>query len=110
MRRTAVRLWAGLSALCTTALLGALVLMTGPVGAQTTGGVTGGTGTGGYGPITTPSTAAPTTVAPVTKPAAIAFTGADIALMVIVAAVAIGVGGTLILVSRRRRSELAGDK
>ena len=105
MTRKAVGLWAALMALCGTALLSLVLLVSGPVAAQTTGGTTGGTGA--YGPTTAGSTVAPTTVAPVSKPAAVAFTGADIALIVIVAACAIGVGGTLVLVSRRRRSQQA---
>jgi hypothetical protein len=97
MVATAVRLWFKLLLLGATALLGAVLLVSTPASAQPT--------TAPYGPATTPSTVAPTTAAPVAKPAAIAFTGADIAAMATVGAVAIGVGGTLILVTRRRRSE-----
>ena len=78
-----------------------------------------------YGPCTQPTTVAPTTVVtkgggngngngngrsgnPVTAasstgPSSTAFTGADLALMFTIGAIAIGVGGVLVLVSRRRR-------
>jgi hypothetical protein len=108
MMRTAVNLWVGFLVMCATAFMGAMLLVSGPAAAAPVTGVTGTTGT--YGPVTsgstvTPATTAPTTpAAPVTSPT-IAFTGADLALMFTFGAVAIGVGGTLVLVSRRRRSE-----
>ena len=40
-----------------------------------------------------------------TKKSALAFTGADIAGLMVVAAVVIGGGGLLVLVSRKRRAE-----
>jgi hypothetical protein len=106
MMRTAVRLWGGVLATLATAFVGAVLLLTGPAAAAPT--TSGGT-TADYGPATAPSTLVTTTTAPpVTKPAAIAFTGADIALMVTIGAAAVGVGGTLVLVSRRRRAEAEG--
>ena len=106
MIRTAVNLWVSFLVLCATALMGAVLLISGPAGAAP---VTGGTGA--YGPVTSPATVTPVTAAPATPAAApvtsptIAFTGADLALMFTFGAVAIGVGGTLVLVSRRRRSD-----
>ncbi len=108
MLRTAVKLWFGFLMLGATALMGAALLVSGPAAAAPP--VTGGTGTTApYAPITsgatvTPATTPPTTPAPVTSPT-IAFTGADLAIMFTIGAVAIGVGGTLVLVSRRRRSD-----
>src|ERR1700722_12447007 len=105
MMRRAVKLWFGILMMGATALMGATLLVSGPAAAAPP--VTGGTGA--YGPVTSGSTVTPTTTAPVTAPAAapvtsptIAFTGADLALMFTFGAVAIGVGGTLVLVSRRR--------
>jgi hypothetical protein len=110
MLRTAVNLWVRFLVLCATAFVGAVLLASGPATAAPVTGVTGTTGsTAPYAPITsgatvTPATTAPTTPAPVTSPT-IAFTGADLAIMFTIGAVAIGVGGTLVLVTRRRRSE-----
>jgi fimbrial isopeptide formation D2 family protein len=53
--------------------------------------------------VVTPATTPP----PVVKPAVIAFTGADIAAMVASALALLGLGGFLVLISRRRRQ--AGD-
>ena len=102
MVRRAVGMWVKLLALGASALFCAVLLVSGPASAAPT---TGGTG---YGPATAPSTVTPTTAAPapVTSPV-IAFTGAEIELMVVIGAVAIGTGGTLVLVSRRRRSAQA---
>src|SRR5258708_30745974 len=103
MIRTAVNLWVSFLVLCATALMGAVLLISGPAGAAP---VTGGTGA--YGPVTSPATVTPVTAAPTPAPVTsptIAFTGADLALMFTFGAVAIGVGGTLVLVSRRRRSD-----
>lgn len=107
MMRTAVNLWVGFLVMCATAFMGLVLLVSGPAAAAP---VTGGTGA--YGPVTSGSTVTPVTTAPVTAPAAapvtsptIAFTGADLALMFTIGAVAIGVGGTFVLVSRRRRSD-----
>jgi fimbrial isopeptide formation D2 family protein len=55
-------------------------------------------------PSTTPSTTT-TTAAPVTKP--LAFTGADIAALAAAGLTLLGLGGLLVLISRRRRQ--AGD-
>jgi hypothetical protein len=92
-----------------TALLGTVLLVSGPAAALAP-----------YGPATQPTTVTPTTVAPstpvlapssVTPPSSahspIAFTGAELALMFTIGAIAIGVGGMLVLASRRRRSKLA---
>ena len=105
MKRTAVNLWVGFLVTCASALMGAVLLVSGPASAAP---VT----TPAYGPVTagttvTPATTAPvvTPAAPVTAPSSVAFTGADLALMFTFGAVAIGVGGTLVLVSRRRRSD-----
>src|SRR5258708_4324053 len=104
MMRTAVNLWAGFLVMCATAFVGAVLLVSGPAAAAPV--------TAPYGPVTSPASVTPVTTAPVTTPAAapvtspsIAFTGADLALMFTIGAVAIGVGGTLVLVSRRRRSD-----
>jgi hypothetical protein len=96
-------MWLKLLALGASALFCAVLLVSGPASAApTTGGTT--TGGTGYGPATAPATVTPTTAAPTPKTApAIAFTGAEIETMVAIAAVAITVGGTLVLVSRRRR-------
>jgi hypothetical protein len=101
MIRQAVRLWMGILVLGATALLSAVLVLSAPAGAQPTT-------TPAYGPATAPATVTPTTAppAPVTTPT-IAFTGADLALMFTIGAVAVGAGGALVLVSRRRRSELA---
>ncbi len=103
MKRMAVNLWVGFLVICASALMGAVLLVSGPASAQP---VT----TPAYGPVTagtTVTTPAPvvTPAAPVTAPSSVAFTGADLALMFTFGAVAIGVGGTLVLVSRRRRSD-----
>jgi hypothetical protein len=100
-------MWLKLMALGASALFCAVLLVSGPASAApTTGGAT--TGGTGYGPATSPSTVvSPTTAAPVATPKTspvIAFTGAEIELMVVIGAAAIGVGGTLVLVSRRRRA------
>jgi len=92
-----------------TALMGAVLLVSGPAAAQAP-----------YGPATQPTTVTPTPVTPSapvvgassvthpsSTPSSTAFTGADLALMFTIGAVAIGVGGMLVLVSRRRRSEPA---
>jgi hypothetical protein len=105
MMRTAVNLLVGFLVMCATAFMGAVLLVSGPAAAAPV--------TAPYGPVTAPATVTPVTTAPAAAPAApvtsssIAFTGADLALMFTIGAVAIGVGGTLVLVSRRRRSELA---
>ena len=104
MMRTAVKLWTGLLVLSATMFMGVVLLVAGPAGAAPT--------TAPYGPVTSPASVTPVTAAPVTAPAAapvtspaLAFTGADLAIMFTFGAVAIGVGGTLVLVSRRRRSD-----
>lgn len=104
MVRRAVQMWLKLLAIGASALFCAVLLVSGPASAApTTGGVT--TGGTGYGPATAPATVTPTTAAPApTTAPAIAFTGAEIELMVVIGALAIGTGGTLVLVSRRRRS------
>ena len=98
MMRRAVGIWTGFLVLCATGLMGAVLLVSGPAAAQPD-----------YGPASGAGNVTATTVAPVAAPASapIAFTGADIAAMAAVGAVAIGVGGTIVLVTRRRRSELA---
>jgi hypothetical protein len=112
MRHRAVGLWAGFLAVGATALLGTVLLVSGPAAALAP-----------YGPATQPTTITPTTLttsAPVVSPASVtpaaashkgpgstAFTGAELALMFTIGAVAIGVGGMLVLVTRRRRSEPA---
>jgi hypothetical protein len=102
-------MWLKLLAIGASALFCAVLLVSGPASAApTTGGVT--TGGTGYGPATAPATVTPTTAAPAATPTtapAIAFTGAEIEMMVVIGAVAIGTGGTLVLVSRRRRSARA---
>jgi hypothetical protein len=119
MRHRAVALWGGFLMAGAAALLGAVLLLSGPAAAVTCP----------YGPCTQPISVTPTTVvsttptvvtpsspAPpspstsqsTTSPSSpIAFTGAELALMFTIGAIAIGVGGMLVLVSRRRRSELA---
>jgi fimbrial isopeptide formation D2 family protein len=57
--------------------------------------------------IVTAPTTTTTTTAPPVKPAVIAFTGADIAAMVASALALLGLGGFLVIISRRRRQ--AGD-
>jgi hypothetical protein len=121
MRHRAVGLWAGFLLLASTALLGGVLLVSGPAAAVTCP----------YGPCTQPTTVTPTTAVS-TTPAAVApsspspssssstasppttasssplaFTGAELALMFTIGAIAIGVGGMLVLVSRRRRSKPA---
>jgi hypothetical protein len=54
-------------------------------------------------PTTTPTTAATTTSGPSTKPSTVAFTGADIAAMTVTGVTLLGLGGLLVLISRRRR-------
>jgi hypothetical protein len=81
-------------------------------------GCTLGPKTGPYGPTTGGSTVTPATVEPSTPviapssvtppfhtsgPTSTAFTGAELALMITIGAIAIGVGGMLVLGSRRRR-------
>jgi hypothetical protein len=91
-----------LTVLGAAALFSVVLFAAGPAAAQPTT-------TPAYGPATSPTVVfTPTTVppAPTTSPA-IAFTGADIALMVTVGAAAVGAGGALVLISRRRRSEAA---
>ena len=53
-------------------------------------------------PVLSPSSATPGSSK--TGPSSTAFTGAELALLFTIGAVAIGVGGMLVLVSRRRRS------
>ena len=114
MRHRAVGLWAGFLMLGATALMGAALLVSGPAAALAP-----------YGPATQPTTITPTTVAPVVSPSPVlapsstagpssangpsstAFTGAELALLFTIGAIAIGVGGMLVLVTRRRRSEPA---
>jgi hypothetical protein len=122
MRHRAVGLWGGFLVLGATALLGAVLLVSGPAAAATCP----------YGPCTQPTTVTPTTAAvsttppvvtrsstptpsatpsPATSPSSpIAFTGAELALMFTIGAIALGVGGMLVLVSRRRRSEPAYER
>ena len=121
MRHRAVGLWGGFLLLGATALLGAVLLVSGPAAAVTCP----------YGPCTQPITVTPTTAvsttptvvtpspppspspAPApstTSSSPIAFTGAELALMFTIGAIAIGVGGMLVLVSRRRRSEQAYER
>ena len=73
----------------------AVALLSSPAKAQTAPSTTG------Y-PIPPSTGTAPQIVTTTTK-AALAFTGADIAGMMVAAAVVIGAGGTLVLVARRRR-------
>jgi uncharacterized protein HemX len=106
-----------------TALLGTVLLVSGPAAAAICP----------YGPCTQPTTVTPTTVsttgtavtpspstslstatpspATATSPSSpIAFTGAELALMFTIGAIALGVGGMLVLVARRRRSEPAYER
>ena len=109
MIQAVVRVWLKFLVMGASALVGALLLVSTPATAAdttTTSQPTTTASTAPYAPVVSPTTIAPTTV-PVAKPAAIAFTGADIALMATAGAIAVGVGGTLVLVSRRRRSEQA---
>jgi hypothetical protein len=113
MVHRAVSWWAGFMMLGAAALLGPVLLVSGPAGAAACPP---------YGPCTQPTTVAPTTIAPSnpvvapsstgsasstgpssTGPSSTAFTGADLALMFTIGAIAIGAGGVLVLVSRRRR-------
>ena len=123
MRHRAVGLWGGILLLGATALLGAMLLVSGPAAAATCP----------YGPCTQPTTVTPTTVsrrttptvvtpssapspstalstAPTSPSSPIAFTGAELALMFTIGAIAIGVGGMLVLVTRRRRSQPAYER
>ena len=123
MRHRAVGLWGGFLLLGATALLGAMLLVSGPATAATCP----------YGPCTQPTTVTPTTVsttgttvtgsspsspspstalstAPTSPSSPIAFTGAELALMFTIGAIAIGVGGMLVLVTRRRRSQPAYER
>jgi hypothetical protein len=120
MRHRAVSLWAALMMLGATALLGVVLLVSGPAAAVTCP----------YGPCTQPTTVTPTTAvsttptvvtrssvpspsatpptaSPRTGPTSTAFTGAELALMFTIGAIAIGVGGMIVLMTRRRRSEPA---
>jgi hypothetical protein len=120
MRHRAVALWGGFLMLGATALLGAVLLVSGPAAAATCP----------YGPCTQPITVTPTTAgsttptvvtrpsvpspsatppitSPRTGPSSTAFTGAELALMFTIGAIALGVGGMLVLMTRRRRSEPA---
>ncbi len=114
MRYRAVALWGGLLTLGATALMGVVLLVSGPAAAAAP-----------YGPATQPTTVTPTTVVPsapvvgassvtppssTAAPSSTAFTGADLALMFTIGAIAIGLGGMLVLVSRRRRSEPAYEE
>ena len=124
MRHRAVALWGGFLLLGATALLGAMLLVSGPAAAVTCP----------YGPCTQPTTVTPTTAvsttptvvtqsstpsstpapstasSPTKGPSSTAFTGAELALMFTIGAIAIGVGGMLVLVSRRRRSQPAYER
>ena len=88
------------------------------VGSCTLGASTTTTTACPYGPCTSPTTFTPTTVKPVVSAGQVAsspatagsnsggptaFTGADLALMFTIGAAAVGVGGMLVLVARRRR-------
>lgn len=84
-----------------------------PARAQTTTSTTQATTQATSYPVTSPPSNAPqtnvaTTVAPTTtttlKQGGLAFTGADIGITVGAAAIALGAGGTLVLVSRKRKS------
>lgn len=79
-------------------------LLTSPARAQTTGG----SSSTNY-PIPPSSGTAPqvstSTVPPTTATSKLAFTGADIAGLMVVAAVVIGGGGALVLISRKRKAE-----
>jgi hypothetical protein len=115
MRHKAVGLGAGLLMVGATALMAVTLLVSGPAAALAP-----------YGPATQPTTVTPTTVstsAPVISPASVtpgsssrtgpsstAFTGAELALLFTIGAIAIGVGGMLVLVTRRRRSEPAYER
>jgi hypothetical protein len=114
MRHKAVGLWAGLLMLGATSLMGAALFVSGPAAALAP-----------YGPATQPTTITPTTVstsAPVISPASVtpgssrsgpsstAFTGAELALLFTIGAIAIGLGGMLVLVTRRRRPEPAYER
>jgi len=122
MRRRAVGVWGGLLMLGASAVLGTVLLVSGPAMAATCPP---------YGPCTTPTTVTPTTVgastpvlsptsatppSPTPSPTApapsspLAFTGAELALIFTIGAVALGVGGMLVLVTRRRRSEPAYER
>ncbi len=114
MRHRAIGLWGGFLMLVTGALMSAALLISGPAAALAP-----------YGPATQPTTVTPTTVAPAAPaapvlapsstagpstakgPSSTAFTGAELALMFTIGAIAIGVGGMIVLVTRRRRSEPA---
>ena len=121
MRHRAVGWWGGFLLLGATALLGAALLVPGPAAAVTCP----------YGPCTQPITVTPTTAvsttptvltpSPSSSPAStptpstapsspLAFTGAELALMFTIGAIAIGVGGMLVLASRRRRSQPAYER
>jgi hypothetical protein len=119
MGHRAVGLWGGFLLLSATALLGAMLLVSGPAAAATCP----------YGPCTQPTTVTPTTAvsttptvvtrsstpspsaaSPPTASSPLAFTGAELALMFTIGAIAIGVGGMLVLVSRRRRSQPAYER
>ena len=115
MRHRAKGLLGGFLMLGATALMGAVLLVSGPAAALAP-----------YGPATQPTTITPVTAAPSTpvlspssvtpsssshsSHSAIAFTGAELALLFTIGAIAIGVGGMLVLVSRRRRYEPAYDR
>ena len=112
MRHRAVALWAAFMMLGATALLGVVLLVSGPAAAVTCP----------YGPCTQPTTVTPTTAvsttptvvtrssvpspsatpptaSPRTGPTSTAFTGAELALMFTIGAIAIGVGGMLVLMT-----------
>ena len=119
MRHRAVALWGGFLMVGATALMGAVLLVSGPAAALRAP----------TGPATQPTTVTPTSVrvgdpgcrpssftgpspvtgpSPATSPSSpLAFTGAELALIFTIGAIAIGVGGMLVLMSRRRRSEPA---
>ncbi len=110
MWRRVGAVWGGVLMVGATALLAAVLLTSGPAAADTAP----------YGPATQPTTVTPTSAEPSTPvvapsssagpshktgPSSTAFTGAELALLFTIGAVAIGMGGMLVLVTRRRRSE-----
>jgi hypothetical protein len=125
MRHRAVGLWGGFLLLGATALLGTALLVSGPAAAATcpygpctqattvtptTVSTTGTTVSPSSNPSPSPSTSLSTASPATTGPSSTAFTGADLALMFTIGAIAIGAGGMLVLVSRRRRSEAAYER
>ena len=113
MRHRAVGLWAGILMVGATALLGATLLVSGPAAALDPAPTDRPPSQPRSHPPRSrrrPRSSPPRSVTPGssrTGPSSTAFTGAELALLFTIGAIAIGVGGMFVLVSRRRRAQPA---